>query len=447
MTTRASWALSLSAAAAMVASAAAQVGPPPSSCSGTPNTIPVWTGTATPVANVTNGRKLLADPGGGYEAPLILVHLYGTDYEMGYAYGSLLKTELATLIPLVMAYLDAQVNASLNWLNPSISGAVAEYGLVWALNATWAWTQPYTPPWWEPLLRGMADGSGLDFYSLVQLNMLPELIKAQCSIVGAWGAATPGGDLVQLRALDWDTDGPFQMFPVLATFHPAPGTGFTHTTMSWAGLVGAITGYSSSGLAISEKVWDAYSGLRNSFGYPFTFLLQDILRFDLDTDRALSRIASANRTCSIWIGLGDAYANSFKIVAYSNQQVDVINTRNFVPYTNHDAFVDLLYTNKHVQPSTEPCMNDVLHWGYGNVTASFLSTYLVALEQTGDMHIAIYDFVREVMYVSNASPGDGSGNGVVPAYNRQFLRFNMTDMWATPAPPMMVAAAAAAVQA
>jgi isopenicillin-N N-acyltransferase-like protein len=34
---------------------------------------------------------------------------------------------------------------------------------------------------------------------------------------GAWGNATAsrGGQLLQLRALDWDTDGPFKNYPVL----------------------------------------------------------------------------------------------------------------------------------------------------------------------------------------------------------------------------------------
>ena len=71
------------------------------------------------------------------------------------------------------------------------------------------------------------------------------------------------------------------------------------------------------------QVWDAYKGVQNIFGYVWTFLLQDILQvglagclccegraeeyrrcvlplplqFDVDTDQALSRIATANRTC------------------------------------------------------------------------------------------------------------------------------------------------------
>ncbi len=38
-----------------------------------------------------------------------------------------------------------------------------------------------------------------------------------CSMFGAWGNATAsrGGQLLQLRALDWDTDGPFKNYPVL----------------------------------------------------------------------------------------------------------------------------------------------------------------------------------------------------------------------------------------
>lgn len=51
---------------------------------------------------------------------------------------------------------------------------------------------------------------------------------------------------------------------------------------------------------VGEKVWLQYQGVENIFGYVWHFLLQDILQFDMDTDEALSRIATANRTCSIW---------------------------------------------------------------------------------------------------------------------------------------------------
>ena len=47
------------------------------------------------------------------------------------------------------------------------------------------------------------------------MAMMGELLKMGCAMLGAWGPATPTGGLVQLRALDWDTDGPFQAFPMV----------------------------------------------------------------------------------------------------------------------------------------------------------------------------------------------------------------------------------------
>jgi hypothetical protein len=88
--------------------------------------------------------------------------------------------------------------------------------------------------------------------------MIPELVKASCSMAGASNKATQdgrlAGGLVQLRALDWDTTGPFQQAPLLITWHPAAGNGHAFTSLGWAGLLGSMTGASSAGLGVSEKV-------------------------------------------------------------------------------------------------------------------------------------------------------------------------------------------------
>jgi hypothetical protein len=52
-------------------------------------------------------------------------------------------------------------------------------------------------------LKGMAQTSNVPYIQLRRLNLIPELIKAQCSTLGAWGPATTTGKLFQLRALDW----------------------------------------------------------------------------------------------------------------------------------------------------------------------------------------------------------------------------------------------------
>ena len=324
--------------------------PPPATCAGTVNTRPLTTGDGLPIANITANGSTKRVITANLTAPLTLLHLYGDMYAMHHAMGELLREEIAQLVPASLQYLYAQVNASYNlsWLPEPVRDWVVIYGVETALDWTYNATLPYTPAHWADALAGLADGSGASLVDLRRVAMIAEWTRAQCSMLGAWGPASFGGGLVQLRALDWDTDGPFQRFPVLAVFHPAPSTGGAPcAALGWAGMVGAITGVSSTGVGISEKVWDAYKGAHNPFGYSWNFLLADALMFDRDTDQVLSRIATANRTCAIWIGVGDAHGNggggSFKAMAYSSQQVNIFNDVNFPAYKNHDLFKSLVF--------------------------------------------------------------------------------------------------------
>ena len=60
---------------------------------------------------------------------------------------------------------------------------------------------------------------------------------------GANGSATEGGTLLQLRALDWDVDGPFKNFPQITVYHPSSsGGGHAFANVGWTGWIGSITG-------------------------------------------------------------------------------------------------------------------------------------------------------------------------------------------------------------
>jgi isopenicillin-N N-acyltransferase-like protein len=117
-------------------------------------------------------------------------------------------------------------------------------------------------------------------------------------------------------------------------------------------------------------------------------------------------------------------------VGYSNQLVQIFNDKNFPAYPNHDLFTNLVFINKHVQPSNDPCMNDLMHYAYGSFDGPTIAKYVTAMEQTGDMHIAIYDWGQEYMYVSNAGIAAADGS-CIPAYERPFLRFDMGQLWNT----------------
>ena len=428
------------AACAACAWALPSLPPIPPSCSGQVNALPILDGDAgVQVAAVANGTKWLVSSA-NLSAPLTVLHLYGGIYDMHFAYGELMAAEIAELVPATLAYIYAAVNSSYNlsWLPEPVRDWVIEAGVEVALDWTANATAAYSPPHWAAAVAGLAAGARVSAADVRRVAMIAEWTRASCSMLGAWGpasaAATGGsGGLVQLRALDWDFTGPFQQWPVLITFHPDARTGgFANAQLGWAGMLGAITGVSASGVGISEKVWDAYSnagGPYTPFGYAWNFLLADSLMFDADTDAVLSRIASANRTCSIWIGVGDAHGNggggSFKAVAYSSTTVDIFNDKSCATYPNHDRFNSLLFINKHVQPSDEPCMNDLMHAAYGAFSGALTARYVTALEQTGDMHIMILDWAADELLVSNASPGGG-----VMAYDAPFVRFGLAALLA-----------------
>lgn len=195
---------------------------------------------------------------------------------------------------------------------------------------------------------------------------------------------------------------------------------------------------------LSQKVWLKYNGTSSRIGIPFHFLLRDILQvllesyrfwtlvqYDTDVPAALHRIHNAARTCSIFIGLGDP-VHQFSAVEYSYQVVNVYNDTDYPinpghPRIPHVVYIDKVFLNmfyiwvlQHEQPSSDPCLGSLLKKYYGKIDPIVTLQYITAVFQTGDMHIAIYDFSTMQMYVSNASP---YVNGTfTPAYDRPFTR-------------------------
>jgi hypothetical protein len=74
--------------------------------------------------------------------------------------------------------------------------------------------------------------------------MFPELIKAACTVLGAWGKATTKGQTLHLRALDWDSKNPISKNPTLVFYHPSDPKLHAHANFGWAGFIGSMTGVS-----------------------------------------------------------------------------------------------------------------------------------------------------------------------------------------------------------
>jgi isopenicillin-N N-acyltransferase like protein len=92
---------------------------------------------------------------------------------------------------------------------------------------------------------------------------------------------------------------------------------------------------------------------------------------------------------------------------------------------------DVVYLDKSYQPSSDPCLGSLLQKYYGNLDAVKILQYVAPVHQSGDMHLAVYDYAQNYMYVASASPvpANGDASQVIPAYNRPFIRLDMASLF------------------
>lgn len=122
------------------------------------------------------------------------------------------------------------------------SGA-SKFALGTVLDLNYEITLPYTNKKYYEEMRGIADGSGVELKYFRRMHMIGELTKGACSMFGAWGKATSHGQTIQLRALDWDIDGPFRKYPLAIVYHPSSKKyGNTWLNIGFVGWIGVLSG-------------------------------------------------------------------------------------------------------------------------------------------------------------------------------------------------------------
>jgi len=362
-------------------------------------------------------------------------HLYGSYYDMGFALGKVLDTQVVQFIDSVWTYLEGQVEGSLpNYFPKWLQDLIAEIGLDAALDFTELATYEYTDPriWQE--IQGLADGSGADYSKIVKVHMLAGLTQGKCSMFGMWGdvlAPEYRNSLLQLRALDWDMNGPFRDYSAINVYHPDDGTNH-HINIGFLGFVGGLTGISDKQLGISEigvSYPDATFGSESRIGVPFIFLLRDILRYDVTVDDSISRMANAKRTCDLILGVGDGKLKEFRGFAYSSSVLRVFDDKNLLPYNNtwHPRIPNVVYWGMDwVCPAYNTVLSQQIMKYYGTITPEIAIKYLTAVEMSGDNHLAFYDLVGMKFYVSFAAPRGVTGSS--DAYARQFTKFDASSL-------------------
>ncbi len=113
-----------------------------------------------------------------------ILHLSGSNYEMGYQHGYLLRDEIQENIRAYLQYAE-------------------ELASVETLLAMWNTTKPYIPFKYITEMQGVADGANSSLENLAVLYMAPTCIDLECFSYAAWSDATVTGTLYHTRSLDF----------------------------------------------------------------------------------------------------------------------------------------------------------------------------------------------------------------------------------------------------
>ena len=260
------------------------------------------------------------------------------------------------------------------------------------------------------------------------INMLPELIRMQCSMMGAWGVATPNGKLVQMRTLDFGS-GPFANVTFLAVAHPSDA-GHDFASVSFPGMVGGVTGFSKY-IGQCEKVDDVTGGKRprgTYHGQAVSMVIRDVLQFAETKEKAVEMTQAAKRTWSVWLGFGDHASQQFEAVLYDEEQALALNDSTLPALTGESYQRDVAYIDKHPQPSTTDEMANLVKKFYGNMTAEIVAQEFPSAMQSGDVHTAVYDMGNRRAFIARGTT-DAAGSFVQYAYQAPIFAFDMDNLW------------------
>ena len=402
-------------------------------CNGQLNDLPTIEQTPQLLKKIPNAEKYIIKEGLNY---VYIVKVQGSAYEMGVQLGEIFGEELKQNCEGLLAYVQNQLvdeirKRGYSELVASIVSYFAEPLLNFALDLNYLVSIPYTPARYEEEMHGIEVGSkGLVSYELIRrVNLIPELTQAACTEVGAWNTATKDGHLLQLRALDWNSDTPLNQFPAILIYNSTEPGSNVFASIGYAGFVGAITALSKNGIGISEKVWipprESVPYPRITyFGKPWTYVLRDLAQFGQNLEQMLGTLAETKRTMRIHIGLSSLPDNSYRGIDYSSNVFENFNDQNYTYTPQHPQMDGVQYFDKHTQPSDDPCVGNILKASLGNITPATLYREVAGFHQTGNTQMCAFDITTNELWLSYSEFGTN-----VDAYKRPAIHVKMNDFW------------------
>jgi hypothetical protein len=223
-----------------------------------------------------------------------ILHLSGSNYDMGYQHGYFLSNEIGESM---RAQLFGFANKGYSYDK---------------LLEIWNVMDDYLPDEYKDEMQGMADGSGMSFDNISVLTTIPAvfnvLVQDGCCEISLWGDATSDGSLYHVRSLDWSLDvhDPVTGTPLydnIVMIVRTPTVGYASLVPDFAGSIGCWNGINEKGIAVGEDT--CLTNDTTFQGICPWIRMRMVLDYASTSDEALQILAS-NRTCGTNFVLSDA---------------------------------------------------------------------------------------------------------------------------------------------
>lgn len=395
-------------------------------CQQGPNLQPVINATPQFINSTKHGKRYYIEDPSDDQIYAHIAILEGTSYEMGYAMGELFYTEMNEAITVFQEFIFNLGTVFIGVFPPFMqewelsSDGILEMGLHFIEVST----KHYTPQRFYDELNGLSMATGIPVNSLLQINLFPELTRATCTILGAWGPATPTGDLYHLRALDFLNSAPFNIYSAVTIYRSTEPGSQHFANFGWLGMIGSLAGYNGL-VGVGERVFEnSNDDISTPFGEPWMFVLRDLIQFGTDLENSYEILWNANRTYDMMLGVGSLNDNSFRGFRYNYIELLMYTDQNWsAPFSpSHPQMDGVVYWDKN---DGSPCMANILYPNYGNITAEMMFRNITSQRQSGDTIVAVYSYQTNEVYLSFAT-------NLQPAYDNPLFLLNMTTLFNIP---------------
>lgn len=194
-------------------------------------------------------------------------------------------------------------------------------------------------------------------------HALRDLALVGCSSFAAWGQHTEDGKLLVGRNFDFHVNDAFSEDKII--YFIAPEDGHKHALVSWAGMLGAMSGMNEHGLTVTINAGKSSIPLKSKT--PISLVAREVLQYAANIEQAIAIVGNREVFVSESIMVASAADGRAVIIEVSPKKLDVYEVpsqENLLVCTNHfqsEAYRDDKRNTRHIQDSHSQYRFDRLH--------------------------------------------------------------------------------------